>query len=578
MIKLFRYFKGHLLALLASIICTILVIVLELRQTQMIGEIINLGISTGNTQVIFSTGFKMIGLAVLGMILGLGSTYLASYVSNHFGHKMRVAIYEKIQRFSLKKTSKYSTGSLITRLSTDVDFIQRLMLFGVRMLVRAPIMLFSAVIMIYATEKRLALVVLTFVVLLFIGLIFIILKGFPRFQKLQIKIDNLNQKIQESLINIRVIKSFVREEYQDQKFEQVNNELKDQGIYASSLMLWIDPIMMLSLNLATIVIMWVGGNIIISNDGLLVGDLLVFLNFMRHTLFSMMMLTMMFMMYSRGRASSDRINEILEEELDIKNKETIKTISNVTGHLTYDSVDFKFFKENQQYILEDISFELAPGQQLGVIGGTGSGKSTLINLLTRLIEPIDGQILIDGVNILDLSLEQLREIVGVVPQKNVLFSGSIEYNLKWGNPEASMELLEWATKVASIYDFIMEQEEGFQYRIAQGGSNLSGGQRQRMCIARALVAQPKILVLDDSTSALDATTEANINEAFKTQLPEVSIINIAQKISSIIHCDKILVLDEGRICGVGTHEELLETCGIYNDIYQSQLKGGDFDE
>lgn len=580
MTRLLKFFKGNLFVLFFGMIATISVIFIELYQTQMMATIINDGINELNQEVVLRTGLIMLGLAALGMALGIGSTYLASFASNKFAHLMRVKVYERIQRFSIKKTSQYTTGSLVTRLSTDIDFLQRMMLFGLRLLVRAPIMLVSAVMWIFVSDQKLAMIVLGFVIFLSVGLLYLILKGFPRFRELQVRIDNLNQKVQESLINIRVIKSFVREDFEDQDFLRVNDNLKNQSIYAHKLMLLFDPIMMFALNMATIVIMWVGSHTIVTEHSLQVGDLLVFLNYMRFTLFSMMMLTMMFNMYSRGRASSDRINEILDEELDITDPHPSETIhlEEVKGKLEFRNVDFKYFIDNEQYILKDINFVLEPGQQLGIIGATGSGKSTLINLMSRLIEPIAGEILIDDVPINKMTLYDLREAVGVVPQKNVLFTGSIAHNLRWGNNDAPMELLQWATKVANIDEFIDRQEEGYDYHIQQGGSNLSGGQRQRMSIARALVSKPNILVLDDSTSALDAATEHRINEAFKEELADMTIVNIAQKISSIRNSDKILVLDKGLMCGFGTHDELLEECSVYHEIYESQLKkGGDFD-
>lgn len=580
MSRILKFFKGSIPTLLIGMVATMSVIVIELTQTQMMATIINDGINNLNQNVVLKTGLIMFGLAALGMTLGVMSTYLASFVSNKVAHRMRVSVYEKIQKFSLKKTSNYTTGSLITRLSTDIDFLQRMMLFGLRLLVRAPIMLISAVMMIYASDNQLALIVLGFVVFLSVGLLYLIIKGFPRFIELQKRIDKLNQKVQESLINIRVIKSFVREDHEDQDFGNVNTSLRDQFVYSHRLMLLFDPIMMFALNMATVVIMWVGSQKIVTVGGLQVGDLLVFLNYMRFTLFSMMMITMMFNMYSRGRASSNRINEILDEELDITdpNPEDIIHLDEVSGKIEFRNVDFKYFIDNEQYILENINFVLEPGQRLGIIGSTGSGKTTLINLMTRLIEPIDGEILLDNVPINKLTLHNLREAIGVVPQKNVLFTGSVAHNLRWGNNHASMDLIKWATKVANINGFIERQEEGYDYHIQQGGSNLSGGQRQRMAIARALVTKPKVLILDDSTSALDAATEQRINEAFESELSNMTIINIAQKISSIRNSDKILVLDKGKMCGFGTHDELLETCSVYNEIYHSQLKkGGDFD-
>lgn len=578
--KLLKFFKGDYFMVVIGTIATIAVIILQLTQTQMMATIINDGVNQLNQDVVIKTGMMMLGLAVVGVIVGILSTYLASYVSNRFADRLRIKVYEKIQRFSLRKTSKYTTGSLVTRLSTDIDFLQRMMMFGLRLLVRAPIMLISAVMMIYAANNQLALIVLGFVLALSLGLILLILKGFPRFQALQQMIDHLNQKVQESLINIRVIKSFVREKHENQNFHEVSDDLKNQSLHAHQLMLLFDPLMMFTLNFATIIIMWVGSHVIVNDGSLQVGDLLVFLNYMRFTLFSMMMLTMIFNMYSRGRASSDRINQVLEEELDItspKDEDRI-VLENIKGKLEFKDVDFKYFIENEQYILKDINFVLEPGQQLGIIGATGSGKTTLINLITRLIEPIAGEILLDDVPIQKLDLKDLRQAIGVVPQQNVLFTGTVAHNLRWGNNDASLDLLQWATRVASIDEFIQRQAEGFEYELQQGGKNLSGGQRQRMAIARALVAKPAILVLDDSTSALDAATEAKINQAFKEELTGMSIINIAQKISSIKHADKILVLDKGIVCGLGSHTELLESCSVYQAIYQSQLKkGGDFD-
>lgn len=567
------------MTLIIGMISTILVIIIELTQTQMMATIINDGINASDMSVVWKTGLIMLGLALLGMTFGIASTTLASLVSNKFAARMRDKVYEKVQRFSLKKTTKYTTGTLVTRLSTDVDFLQRTVMFGLRLLVRSPIMLVSAVLIIWQSDYRLAYIVLLFVIFLMFGIGVIILLGFKRFKVLQTKVDKLNQHVQESLINIRVIKSFVREKFENKRFKETNDDLRDYSIFSFKLMNWIDPIMMFALNFCTVIIMWVSSQIIVTEQTIQVGDLLVFMNYLRFTLFSMMMLTMMFNMFSRAKASIDRINEVLDEEIDIQSPRVNPIhLDSIEGKIEFENVDFKYFEDNEQYILENINFSVLPGQQLGIIGSTGSGKSTLVYLLARLIDPIKGMIKVDGVNIKEMDLDQLRSSIGFVLQKNVLFSGTIAHNLRWGDQNATQETLEWAAEISNIKEFIEGQEDGYDYEIQQGGSNLSGGQRQRMCLARALVIKPKILVLDDSTSALDSQTEKQINEAFREKLQGTTIVNIAQKISSIAHCDQILVLDEGKLVGKGTHNQLLDSCKVYQEIYASQLKkGGDFD-
>ena len=567
------------MTLIIGMISTILVIIIELTQTQMMATIINDGINASDMSVVWNTGLIMLGLALLGMTFGIASTTLASLVSNKFAARMRDKVYEKVQRFSLKKTTKYTTGTLVTRLSTDVDFLQRTVMFGLRLLVRSPIMLVSAVLIIWQSDYRLAYIVLLFVIFLMFGIGIIIRLGFKRFKVLQTKVDKLNQHVQESLINIRVIKSFVREKFENNRFKETNDDLRDYSIFSFKLMNWIDPIMMFALNFCTVIIMWVSSQIIVTEQTIQVGDLLVFMNYLRFTLFSMMMLTMMFNMFSRAKASIDRINEVLDEEIDIQSPRVNPIrLDSIEGKIEFENVDFKYFEDNEQYILENINFSVLPGQQLGIIGSTGSGKSTLVYLLARLIDPLKGMIKVDGVNIKEMDLDKLRSSIGFVLQKNVLFSGTIAHNLRWGDQNATQETLEWAAEISNIKEFIEGQEDGYDYKIQQGGSNLSGGQRQRMCLARALVIKPKILVLDDSTSALDSQTEKQINEAFREKLQGTTIVNIAQKISSIAHCDQILVLDEGRLVGKGTHNQLLDSCKVYQEIYASQLKkGGDFD-
>lgn len=572
MIKILTFLKNHKWLTFLSIFCTISVVFIDLYNTQLMANIVDNGIPNANFQYIVSTGLLMTGLAILNFFLGAGSTSFSSLVSNKVAFEVRETIFKKIQRFSLKKTSKYTTGSLVTRLSTDIDFIQRTLNFALRLLVRSPIMLASAVIVVWNTEQRMAYIVLALVVFLLFVMGLIIIYGFPRFRKVQQKLDSLNQNVQEGLINIRLIKSFVREDYEDHKFRITSEDLKGKSIQAQRIFLFLDPVMMLCLNLATLAIMLLGSYFAVFSQTLRLGDLLVFLNYMRFTLFSMMMITMIFSMISRSKASTDRLKEIMDEEIDITSPRDVSALSDIKGHVQFNDVSFKYYLDNEQYILKDINFEVLPGEQLGIIGSTGSGKSTLVNLLVRLIDPIDGEITIDGVNINQLDLKKLREMIGFVPQKSVLFTGSYLDNLRWGNADATRDDVILATKIASIYDFIKGNPDGVDGMITQGGTNLSGGQRQRFSIARALVKKPQILVLDDSTSALDQATEAQINETFQNELKDTTIINIAQKISSISHCDKIIVLEKGEMVGYGTHQSLLESNAIYQEIYESQMR------
>lgn len=572
MIKILKYFKDHKLMTLLSIICTVGSVFLDLSTTQLMARIVDEGVPNLDFDIVVNTGLLMIVITFFNFIFGVGSTTLSSLVSNRITYSVRESVFKKIQRFSLKKTSKYTTGSLVTRLSTDIDFVQRTLNMSLRLLVRSPIMLISAVIVVWNTEKRMAYIVLALVSVLLVVMYLIIINGFPRFRKVQKRMDQVNQTIQEGLINIRLIKSFVRESYEDDKFSNDSDQLRSQSINAQEVFLFLDPIMMLTLNLATLAIMLIGSYFAAYEQSILIGDLLVFLNYMRFTLFSMMMITMIFSMVSRSKASIDRINEIIDENIDIQSVKNAQHIENPQGKVEFDQVAFKFYSDNEQYILKDISFTLQPGEQLGIIGSTGSGKSTLANLLVRMIEPIAGEIRVDGVPTNQMDLKQLRQMIGFVPQKSVLFTGSIADNMRWGNQEATQEELLEAAKIASIDQFIENNQEGLDSMIAQGGSNLSGGQRQRFSIARALVKKPAILVLDDSTSALDQATEARINEAFQNELSNTTIINIAQKISSVAHCDQIIVLEKGNMIGHGTHQQLLENNEVYQEIYESQMR------
>lgn len=571
----FKYFKPEIPIALLGIIFVGSVAFIELYQIQLMAQIIDVGIANQDFTVILNVGLKMVGLALLGAVIAMLGLVFPSQASNNFALNLRRDIFKRVQTFSLKNMSQFQTASLVTRLTNDINFLQRTIMMCLRLLVRAPVFLISTVVMTYMISPDLSIVMLGAVVVLSLVLLYVIKEGFPRFVKLQDKVDKMNRKVQESLMNIRVIKSFVREDEESHKFQDENGELFDASVSAMNLMVVMNPALMGAIHFATLFIVWISSFLIVDQHLINIGDLLVFINYLRFTMFSMMMITNVLMMISRSKASVIRLKEVLETEPDITNAAILDTLpENPRGDIHFDNVSFRYY-EDANDILTNINFAIKPGEHVGIIGSTGSGKSTLINLMVRLIDVTEGTIYLDGKDIRTLDLKSLRSQFGFVPQKNVLFTGTIESNLKLGNPNASQEDLIRATKAASIYDFIMEQEEGFKSPIQQGGTNLSGGQRQRMCIARALVVEPKILVLDDSTSALDAATEQRVKESVQSLYEDVTVISIAQKISSVSDSDMILVMDEGKIVGQGTHTTLLESCNVYQEIYESQQRKGD---
>ena len=561
-----------------AMISTIVVIIIELWQTQLLSNVIDIGISDLDMDYVWRIGLIMVFLALISIGFSVSSTTLSALISNKITYNVREKMYEKIQQFSLRTYSSYTTGSLITRLTNDLDFIQRTIMFAMRLLVRAPIMLVSAVIIVWNSSYQIAYMILLMVLILLASIGFIIYKSFPRFALQQKAVDKLNQHVEEGLTNIRVIKSFVREKDEDDRFEVTNADLRHKALHAMQYLLFFDPIMMFAINFSTLLILGIGSQLVVGTGSVLLGDILVFINYMRFTLFSLMMLTMVFNMMAMAKASYDRVNQVLDEVIEIDDPQHQLVITEPKGAISFEQVRFKFFEHNELDVIKGVSFQIEPGQMVGIIGSTGSGKSTLFHLLERLIVPQSGAIKIDGININDLSLEQLRSMIGFVPQKNTLFSGTIAHNLRWGAQEADLETLEWASVIADAKEFIDEAEDGFETVLQQGGSNLSGGQRQRLCIARAIVIKPKILLLDDSTSALDAATEARVLNQFHKELQGTTIVNIAQKISSVKDADLILVMDDGQIVDQGTHAQLLQDSKIYQEIYESQVnKGGDFD-
>ncbi len=571
-----KYLKKQAWLALLGVGFVAVVALMELYQIQLMAKIIDVGIAQQDFEIVKSVGLQMVILAILGAIVAMMGLYFPSQVSNNFALRLREDVFAKIQTFSLKNMSSFQTASLVTRLTNDINFLQRMVMMMLRMAVRAPVFLVATVVLTYFISPILASVLFFSVVFLSITLGLVIKQGFPRFIKLQKKVDKMNQTVQESLSNIRVIKSFVREPFEDEAFVTENHELYDASVSANILMVYMSPALMTAINFATAIVVYIASILIVDMKTLNIGELVVVISYLRFTMFSMMMLTHVLMMVSRSKASLIRIQEVLETDADISNPEVLTSIRDSRGKIEFKNVSFTYF-DGTQNILTDIDFTIEPGEHIGIIGSTGSGKTTLINLLVRLIDVTEGEILFDGVNIKDLDLKELRSEFGFVPQKNVLFTGTIAENLRLGNADASMELLERATKAASINAFIHEQELGYDAPIQQGGTNLSGGQRQRMCIARALIMNPKILVLDDSTSALDSATETQVKKSLESLYSDISIISIAQKISSVADSDKIVVLDQGQIVGLGKHDDLLETSAVYKEIFESQMKKGDLE-
>ena len=572
-----KYIKEFTKDSILTPVFMIIEVICEMIMPLLMASIIDEGVENGNLNHIYKTGGLMVVCAVIGLLSGLLGAKLAARASAGFARNLRKGMFDNIQRFSFANIDKFSTAGLVTRMTTDVTSVQQSYQMLLRMCMRAPATLVIALFMAYNINKRITNIYFVAVIFLSICLFFIIRAGMKYFRQMFKMYDGLNESVQENVTGIRVVKAFVREEHEIGKFNKANKKLYDMSVKAESIVVTNMPLMMFTVYVCILLISWVGAHMIVSNE-LTTGELMSLLKYCMSILTSLMMVSMIFVMMSMSIAAMERIAEVLTEEPTIVNPEN-PVFEVQDGSIEYRDVYFRYNMTSKEPVLKDIDLKIESGEVIGIIGGTGSAKTSLVNLISRLYDVTGGEVLVGNRNVKEYDLETLRNEVSVVLQKNVLFSGSILDNLRWGNKDATLEECREACKIACADDFIMEFENGYDTKIEQGGTNVSGGQKQRLCIARALLKKPKILILDDSTSAVDTATDAKITEGLKNAIPETTKIIIAQRISSVMHADRIVVMDNGKINGVGTHEELLNNNEIYRDVYESQTVGaGDFDE
>ena len=568
-----KYITPYLSAFVIGPLMMLTEVAGEVMLPKFMSMIINNGVASRNVAYIGKMGTLMVLTVLFMAVGGILGAYFSAKASISFTSDMRNDLFRKVQQFSFENIDDYSTGSLVTRLTNDVQQVQNVLMMGLRMALRAPGMFLGALIMAFMMNRQLAVIILIVIPLLLAAILLILKTAFPRFGEMQRRLDRLNSGIQESLTNVRVVKSFVREDHEIEKFSKLNDDLKESSLRALRIVIATMPVMMFAMNVTTLAVVWYGGNIIIAGK-MPVGDLTAFTTYIVQILMSLMMLSMVFLQSSRASASMKRINEIFDTEIGLNDDHAKNKDKKVTeGCVEFKNVSFGYSGENgrKDLVLEGISFTAEPGQTIGIIGSTGSGKTSLVQLIPRLYDVTGGEVLVDGVNVKEYSLKHLREGVGMVLQKNILFSGTIEENLRWGNEDAPMEDVIRFSESAQADPFVKTFKNGYDTEMGQGGVNVSGGQKQRLCIARALLKHPKILILDDSTSAVDTATEAKIRESLYHDLKDTTKIIIAQRISSVQEADQILVLEDGKIIGHGTHEELLKTCEAYSEIYTTQI-------
>ncbi|MBO4705956.1 MAG: ABC transporter ATP-binding protein [Spirochaetaceae bacterium] len=555
-------------------------VLLEVLIPLIMARIIDVGIANSDVGYVVKVGALMVGAALLSLAFGCIAARFAAVSAFGFSRNLRRRLFNKVQDFSFGNVDKFSTASLVTRLTTDVTNVQNTFQMIVRMCFRAPFMFISAIVMGFYMNSRLALVFLVCIPFIAIPVGIIMVKTFPRFQKMFKKYDALNAAVQENLIGIRAVKAFVREEHEKEKFDKTADDLRKLQVNAEKLVVLNGPIMMLVTYLGVIAVLWFGGKMIIVGD-MQTGELISFITYLTQILMSLMMISMLFVMLNISRASVQRICEVLDEEIDLTSpaKTAESAVPPADGSICFKNVSFSYDKNPDTAVLRDVNINIPSGAVVGVLGGTGSSKTTLVHLIPRLYDVLDGSVEVGGRDVRSYDLDALRSSISMVLQKNVLFTGTIEENLRWGNPDATEEEIKAACAAACADRFITSFPEGYKTVLGQGGVNVSGGQKQRLCIARALLKKPKILILDDSTSAVDTATDASIRKTLRESLPETTKIIIAQRVASVKDADVIFILDEGRVIDSGTHDSLMKSCDIYREVYESQLKGsGDMDK
>ena len=576
--KLASYIKEYKKASILTPVFVILEVVMEVIIPMLMSKIIDIGIPNKDIKYILEIGIFLTISAIMSLVFGMLSGRFAAKASSGFAKNLRQGMFYKIQEFSFEDIDKFSTSSLITRLTTDVTNVQMAFMMIIRILVRGPVMLIAALFMAFSIDARLSCVFLVAIPILGVALFYIAIKAHPNFEKVFKKYDKLNEVVQENVSGIRVVKAYANEEHEEKKFGDVNNEVYNYFKKAEKIVAFNSPIMQFVVYFSVLIISWLGAKFIIGGT-FQTGELSSLITYAWQILMSLMMLSMVFVMIIISQSSAERIVEVLDQEPSIKNKKNaIKTIKD--GSITFEHVSFAYSdeKDPNKFALRDINLEIKSGETIGIIGGTGSSKSSLVQLIPRLYDATKGTVKVGGVNVKDYDMESLRDSVSMVLQKNVLFSGTIAENLRKKKKNADDEELEKASKLAQADGFVQEFPEKYETYIDQGGTNVSGGQRQRLCIARALLKKPKILILDDSTSAVDTKTDSYIRRAFREEIPNTTKIIIAQRVTSVEDCDRIIVMHEGKINGIGTSEELLKTNKIYQEVYNSQMKGGEDNE
>ena len=571
--KQWKRYKSYILPYKSAFILGPLMMVTEvlgeILLPKFMSMIINHGVAQKDGGYILKMGLVMAITSFLMAAGGILGAYFAAKASISFTSDLRRDLFARVQQFSFKNIDTFSTGSLVTRLTNDIQQVQNLIMMGLRMMLRAPGMFLGALVMAFWMNAELAAVILVVIPLLTAAIVWILRTAYPRFTAMQKALDTLNSGIQEVLTNVRVVKSFVREDYEEKRFAGTNRELKEAGLRALKIVIATMPVMMFAMNVTTLAIVWFGGNLIIGGR-VAVGDLTAFTTYIVQILMSLMMLSMVFLQSSRAMASIRRIDEVLDEPIDLSDENASQKDRKVEkGRVEFKDVSFSY-REGGEPVLSHISLTAEPGETIGILGATGSGKTSLVQLIPRLYDVTEGSVRVDGIDVREYSLKNLRDGVGMVLQKNVLFSGTIEENLRWGDETATEEEVRRAAVYAQADSFVNSFAEGYKTEMGQGGVNVSGGQKQRLCIARALLKKPKILILDDSTSAVDTATEAAIRTAFREDLKDTTKFIIAQRLSSLEYADRILVLEDGRIIGEGTQEKLLASCEAYREIYETQ--------